>query len=221
MQDKQRTNNPVVVYTHGTKSETEYTVSADYYGTALSVKAISSDVPMWTNVARLVPDNGYHSGLRSSILYNDSGFITSVDVRPGSIHGNAAQADMAVKAKTLAGMNGQLEDVNNILWVTNGVPTLAHYSYYPWYLSQYYESTFDPAIELIFKDWGTISWRVGRRIQQIYVGPAWGSNIVGDERYFLLAETPDEGETYNPSGTLKYLLSGVAPANKTVTFSSN
>ena len=220
VQDKQRTNNPIVVYTHGTKSETEYTISADYYGTTLSIKSISSDVPMWTNIARLVPDNGPFCGLRSSILYNDNGFVTSAQIHPG-YGGNAAQADMAIKTRQLAGTNGLLVDPNNTLWIPNGVPTLAHYSYYPWYLSQYYATAFDPAIEMNFNDWGTIQWKVGRRLQSIYIGPAWGSTTVGNERYFLLAETNDEGETYTPTGTLKYLSAGVAPTNKTVTFSAN
>lgn len=227
-QDKQRNLTSKRQELFYTSSTSEFIINAvswtaneagHYIGIRLTIT--NAETPVWVDVARLVPDSSKYSGLLDTQITPNGQFVTPTQVKPFNyMLGYARRAQGSL---FLFGRSSSLTpDENHFVTIDYNVGKLCFVgsSYYPWQLSMYDGTTFDPPLQMNYGYYSTIAYKYNGRIRNLYVNSnCWVAIQTVDAKntkpYYIIA-VEDENGSIIPDTNL--YITGVAHP---ITFSTN
>jgi len=141
------------------------------YITMSAIPAIPSTTSDLDNDSGFITASAIPSQISS--FENDVGYITASQVQPysaGGFQGYARNAlgTIFVFGRDSTGMSPN-ENVYATFDISNGKLARAEQTYYPWLLSMYNGTTFDPPLEMTYGYRGTVAYKANGRVRSVQV----------------------------------------------------
>lgn len=162
------------------------------YLSAVTWNDVSGKPNIPSNTSDLVNDSGFitASAIPSNVgaFTNDVDYITASQVEPETGSGYEGYAKNALYAERMYNKIGlgSVVDKNSDLRYADGRLKIHSTKYYPWSLSYYNGTTFDPPYELVFDYKKYVSFFDGRRLNTININSyCWIYNPNNTTLYFI------------------------------------